>query len=116
MHEYFRKISVEKTFVEIDEVRNISVTDSYNLNGYTYSEDELFDEVQRKILNLLNEKERDLFIRLYIEHKSIEIVSEELGLSVGTARTRKSRLKDKIKKSYEYSEMLILVICFKLLH
>lgn len=110
--EYFRKNQIEDGFVSIDEV-DIPVFDSYE---HDKAEVVTFDDIQRKILNVLNDSERELFIKLYIEKKSVNLLSEEMDISYDNLRTRKSRLKKKIKRSVGHIYFFILVFSFKFFH
>ena len=92
LREYFRKSQIENTFVCVDNVE-ISTFDSYEYDKIDV--DELFDDVQKKILNILNDKEKELFIKLYIEKENIDLIAKELDITYGNLRTRKSRLKNK---------------------
>ena len=107
LHEYLRKKTVKNTFISLDE----------NVCGYpnlSVQQDITLNLVQKKILNLLNDSEKELFIKLYIENNDVELISEELGISKGALRVRKSRLKAKIKKSYKFTETLILILGYKI--
>ena len=110
--EYFRQIKVERSYVSIYDVE-IPSYDSL-LEESKPVEEEIFDNVQQKILGILNEKERELFVKFYVEKKSITLVSEELGITPGNARVRKSRLKKKITDSVKHTTFLMMVVLFKL--
>ena len=114
LHEYFRRLKKEKEYVSIYEVE-IPVTDISAVESEV-SDDDLFDDTQKKILNILNEKERALFIKLYIEKKSVSLVSQELDISEGALRQRKSRMKKKITEAIKHTSFLLAVVSFKLFH
>lgn len=107
LHEYFRGKAIKNTFISLDE--GIQVCSDISIQ-----QDISFSTVQKKILSLLNENEKELFIKLFIEKNDVDLISEELGISKGALRTKKSRLKAKIKKSYTFTEVLILVIGHKI--
>ena len=67
LREYFRKSQIENTFVCVDNVE-ISTFDSYEYDKIDV--DELFDDVQKKILNILNDKE---FLSRYNKNNSMSI-------------------------------------------
>ena len=113
LREYFRKSQIENTFVCVDNVE-ISTFDSYEYDKIDV--DELFDDVQKKILNILNDKEKELFIKLYIEKENIDLIAKELDITYGNLRTRKSRLKKKIKGSLGHLYFFIFVFSFKIFH
>lgn len=110
LHEYFRKNSIENNYVCIDDV-NIPIFDNYDYQNINI--DEIFDDVQKKILNLLNEKEKDLFIRLYIEKCSVSLIKTELNITDENFRARKSRLNKKVRDIIKHTDFLLLVLSFK---
>ncbi len=112
--EYFRQRKAERNYVSVYDV-GIPAQDIYPAEN-ELSEEESFDRFQQKILGILNEKERALFVKLYIEKKSISLISQELDITPGNARVRKSRLKKKIKESINHTSFLFMVISFKLFY
>lgn len=115
LHDYFRKIKSDNNFVSISEIE-IPVDDTYLFENLNITDSELFDKTQIKILNMLNEKERSLFIKIYIEKKKISLVSKELNTSEGNIRTRKSRLNKKVRDIIKHTDFLLLILYFKILH
>lgn len=113
VHEYFRKNKNEKSFVSIEDVE-ISTNDQYEQNQIDI--EEIFDDVQKKILNILNENEKEIFIKLYIEKKSVDLVTEELNITNENLRARKSRMKRKVKKSIGHLYFFAFVFFFKNFH
>ncbi len=115
LHEYFRTVGVENSFVCADDV-DISAIDSLENDEKDIDVDEIFDDVQKKILNILNDKEKELFIKLYIEKKDVNLITEELDITYDNFRTRKSRLKRKVTKSVKHLYFFALVFSFKIFH
>ena len=113
LYEYFKKNKIDNKCVSIDDVE-IPVFDSYEHDEIDI--DEIFDDVQKKILNMLNDKEKELFVKLYIEKKSVSLITEEMDITYENLRTRKSRLKKKVKDSIGHLYFFILVFSFKILH
>lgn len=113
LHEHFRKSQIENSFVSIDEVKIVSF-DKYECDDIDV--DEMFDDVQKKILNLLSDKERELFIKLYIEKKNVNLIREELNLTDDGLRARRSRLKRKVKQSIGHLYFFTIVFIFKIFH
>lgn len=113
LHEYFRKNQIESSFVCIDDVE-ISAFDSYEYDKIDV--DEIFDDVQKKILNILNDKEKELFIKLYIEKKNVNLVVEELNITYDNFRKRKSRVERKVKRSIGHLYFFVIVFIFKIFH
>ena len=113
LHEWYRKKSIESNYVSIYDV-NVSSADQLVLDEPF--EEEEFDAFQQKILNILNDQEKKLFIKLYIEKKSVSLIQEELGVTNEAFRARKSRMTKKIKASIGHLHFFILVVSFKLFH
>lgn len=111
LHDYFREQKIENNFVCVDDVKIPSFDDYENEN---IDIDAIFDDVQKKILNLLNDKERDIFIKLYIEKKSPDLIVNELNITYENYRTRKSRLQRKVKNSIGHLYFFALVCSFKI--
>lgn len=114
LREYFRHLKKEQNYVSIFDVE-IPTADSMNVENIICEED-MFDDTQKKILKILNEKERALFINLYIEKKSISLVSQESDITEEALRKRKSRLKKKITDTFKDTSFLLTVLTFKLFH
>ena len=112
LHEEFRSSQIENGFVCSDV--EIPMFDRYEQGKADI--DEIFDDVQKKILNILNDKEKELFIKLYIEKKSINLITKELDITYDNLRARKSRLKRKVKKSIGHLYFFALVFIFKIFH
>lgn len=110
INEYLRKNGVEKNFVSLDSA-NLSYTE--NFSDITDESDEMFTEVQKRILGLLTDEERRVFIALFIQKKDISLFAEEEGISYNAASERKSRLKKKAKQLYKDTYFLLLVLSFK---
>jgi len=56
-----------------------------------------YDELAKKLISTLDEKEIELYKKKYIEAKSIKEISEELEISSPAVAKRLSRLRKKIK-------------------
>ncbi len=113
LHEHFRKIKVETNFVCAD---NIDIS---SLDDVEYNEadvETMFDDVQKKILNILTDKEKELFIKLYIEKKEVSLIIKELDITYDNFRTRKSRLKRKVTQTVKHLYFFALVFSFKIFH
>ena len=72
--DYKRKYLKGLEYENIDDL-NISVSES----TYEILENELSLEVE-EMLNCLNEKDRDLFYKLYVEEIEVNKISEETGM------------------------------------
>ena len=114
LHELFRQRQRERDYVSIYDVD----VPQYNLPDIPddFDEDAWFDETQKKILQILSEKERALFVKLYIEKKSVSLIAQELDVTEANVRQRKSRLKKKVTDAVKHSAFLLAVLAFKLNH
>jgi RNA polymerase sigma-70 factor (ECF subfamily) len=114
LREWFKTRKIESGFVSI---YDLDIPVSYKLAPDGYSEDGAdLDALQQKILSILNENEKQLFIKLYIENKSVSLIREELDLTDGAFRVRKSRLGKKLRAVGKDIHFIVLVIAFKLFH
>ncbi|MCM1234621.1 MAG: sigma-70 family RNA polymerase sigma factor [Ruminococcus flavefaciens] len=62
--------------------------------------DEEISEEMESMLRCLNEKDRILFWKLYVEEKPMEEVSQEMGMKKAVIYNRLSRGKQRIRKQY----------------
>ena len=96
--DYKRKYLKGLEYENIDDL-NISVSES----TYEILENELSLEVE-EMLNCLNEKDRDLFYKLYVEEIEVNKISEETGMKRDTIYNRVSRAKKKIRDIFKLKE------------
>lgn len=61
-------------------------------------EQELSEELER-LLGCLKEKDRELFLKLYVEEKTVDEVSRETGMGKAVIYNRLSRGKQRIRKN-----------------
>ena len=95
---YKRKYLKGLEYENIDDL-NISVSES----TYEILENELSLEVE-EMLNCLNEKDRDLFYKLYVEEIEVNKISEETGMKRDAIYNRVSRAKKKIRDIFKFKE------------
>ena len=69
-------------------------------NCLAISEDEVFNEAYGEFLECLDENDRELFTKLFIEGLSVSEVSQNTGTEKSVIYNRVSRGRKKIKKSY----------------
>ena len=62
-------------------------------------EREISEEVE-KMLSFLNPSDRELFLELYVEEKTVAQVSEETGIKKEVIYNRLSRGKEKIRRQF----------------
>lgn len=96
--DYKRKYLKGLEYENIDDL-NISVSES----TYEILENELSLEVE-EMLNYLNEKDRDLFYKLYVEEIEVNKISEETGMKRDAIYNRVSRAKKKIRDIFKFKE------------
>lgn len=114
-NEYFRKNKKELNYVPIEDVEDkIFVTEEYAITEEQFIDS--LDEVQKRILDLLTDEEKRLFIALFINKKDIKLFAWEENISESAALMRKSRLKKKALKLYKDTYFLWLVIVFKIFY
>lgn len=97
--DYKRKYLKGLKYENIDDL-NISISDNAHED---IIQDELDDEI-KDMLNCLKEKDRDLFYKLYVEEKEIDIITKETGLKRDVIYNRISRGKKKIKNLFKVLE------------
>lgn len=94
--DYVRKYSKHLQNQNIDDVE-IKVEDNTHEN---LLENELSDDIEN-ILSYLKEKDRDLFLKLYVQEKDIDTISEETGMHRDVIYNRVSRGKRKLKDIFK---------------
>lgn len=112
--EYIRKISKEKTFISLDECDLISREDDFYQNISEEEFEKLLTETQKKLLNILTPSEREIFIKLYIEKKSVSLVSDETGLTQNNINVKSHRIRKKSKQIILNGELLLMILVYKL--
>lgn len=101
----FKSIDYKRKYLKSLEYENIECL-NISVQDTTHEEiikNELSDDIN-EMLNCLNEKDRDLFYKLYVEEKEIKDVSEETGLKREVIYNRLSRGKRKIQKLFNFAE------------
>ena len=96
--DYKRKYLKGLEYENIDDL-NISVSES----TYEILENELSLDVE-EMLNCLNEKDRDLFYKIYVEEIEVNKISEETGMKRDAIYNRVSRAKKKIRDIFKFKE------------
>lgn len=96
--DYKRKYLKGLKYENIDDL-NIAVADS----THEILKDELSLEVE-EMLNCLNEKDRGLFYKLYVEEIEINKISEKTGMKRDAIYNRVSRAKKKIRDIFKLGE------------
>lgn len=102
--------------------RNRSFEDCEDIEVYdeleeTLSEEEfeeLLNKAQKKILSILNEEEKSLFIKLYMEKKNVTVVSDELGLTKDNLYVKSHRVRKKSKEIISTIDFMLRIFFFKL--
>lgn len=94
--DYLRQYQRELAMINIEDA--IIVHEDSMLTGMI--EKEISEEVE-KMLEFLKPSDRELFLKLYVEEKTMEQVSEETGMKKEVIYNRLSRGKHKIRKQYK---------------
>lgn len=98
--DYKRKYFKLNSFEDID---NVKITDKRNLiDDIIYKE---FKEEVYSLLDNLNEKDKKLFIKYYLEEKDVEAISKEMGLT-------KTRIYNKLSRGRKKLGNILKEICF----
>ena len=82
--------------ISLDEVAETLATDDVN----NYSDID-YDALAEKIIEILDEKEQNLYRLKYTEQKSIAEIAKKLNISFDAAAKRLSRLRQKVKEMVE---------------
>ncbi|MCI8483325.1 MAG: sigma-70 family RNA polymerase sigma factor [Lachnospiraceae bacterium] len=93
--DYLRQYQRELATVNLDDT--VIVKEDNMLAGMI--EDEISEEVE-KMLRYLKPQDRELFLKLYVEEKTVEQVSEETGMKKEMIYNRLSRGKHKIRRQF----------------
>ncbi|MDD6800018.1 MAG: sigma-70 family RNA polymerase sigma factor [Firmicutes bacterium] len=112
---YFRNQKHENEQLPLEDCEDMETTQGV---AETISEEEfeaLLTKAQKKILSVLTEDEKKVFIKLYIEKKTVRVVSEELGITENNVYVKSHRIKKKSKKIISTVDLLIRVLAFKYL-
>ena len=68
------------------------------MEGYTRLEQEETAKTVREAVSMLPEKYRELVICVYFQEQSLEAAAKMLGISSGTAKSRMSRARERLKQ------------------
>lgn len=110
--EYFRQKEKDCSYLRYEDCDDI-IDDSQENDKIIEDFEKLLNDTQKKILSVLTEKEKAVFIKRFIEKKSICIVADELETTEGNVRVHSNRAKNKAKKVISTTELLINIILFK---
>ena len=66
--------------------------------------EQVISEELEQMLNCLGEQDKEIFLKLYMEEKDMEQVSQETGLSKNVIYNRISRGRRKIQKEFPESQ------------
>lgn len=88
----WRQDKKANNIIPLDDLAETLATDDI----YEYSDID-YDSYAEKIIEILDEKEQNLYRLKYTEQKSIAEIAEELNISFDAAAKRLSRLRQKVK-------------------
>lgn len=115
---YFR-LKGKNEFVTLDDdilLNDDMISDDDFSESKPMSEEEFEDlltKTQKRILAVLTEDEKQLFIKQYIEKKSVRVISDELGITPNYVYVKSHRVKKKAKKVISTLDLIISVLIFK---
>ena len=110
--EYFRKKKLNDRFIKYEDCTDIA--DTGNIDESLVEDfEELLNSTQKKILDILSEKEKIIFIKRFIEKKSIKLIADEIKATEANVRVQSHRVKKKAKEVITTTELLINIIIFK---
>ena len=112
---YFKNQKHENEQISLTDCENIESAKAFAENISEEEFEALLTKAQRKILSVLTEDEKRVFIKLYIEKKTVRVVSEELGLTENNVYVKSHRIKKKSKKIISTVDLLISILAFKYL-
>jgi RNA polymerase sigma-70 factor (ECF subfamily) len=112
--EFFRERSNERSYVSVYDLDEPMDDELWFEEPLEEKPD--LDALQKKILKILTEREKELFIKLYVENKQVSLIRKELDLNEEAYRATKSRLSRKLRAFGKDMDFIILVVTFKLFH
>lgn len=101
----FKSIDYKRKYLKDLENSNI---DDLDIAKDDFTEELVRNELSREVQELmecLKEKDREIFFKLYIEEKEMDIVSEETGLKRAAIYNRVSRAKKKLKEVFKIKKV-----------
>ena len=116
--EHFRSKGKTEPFPPDDEIflksDMPSVADPFDPQPLSEEDFELLlTKTQKKILDILDEDEKRLFIKRYMEKKSVCVISDELSVTPNYVYVKSHRIKKKAEKVISTLDLLISVWIFK---
>lgn len=112
--EYYKKKQKDCCFIPYEECENI-LCDYPEDDPCTVDDfEKLLTDTQKRIFSILTEKEKEIFIKRFIEKKSIQIIAEELDITENNASVQVHRVKKKARKVITTTELIINIIIVKI--
>lgn len=111
--EYFRKKKLNDRFIRYEDCANIATNNNID-ERLVENFEELLNSTQRKILDILSDKEKVIFIKRFIEKKSIKLIADEIKATEANVRVQTHRVKNKAKEVITTTELLINILIFKI--
>lgn len=93
--DYLRKYRQKIQYTELEEV----VIPKEDLELKRLIDGTISEELE-KLLSCLNKKDRELFLKLYVEEKSMDEISRETGMGKAVIYNRLSRGKQRMKRQH----------------
>ena len=101
----FKSIDYKRKYLKELENSNI---DDLDIAKDDFTEELVRNELSREVEELmecLKEKDREIFLKLYVEEKEMDRVSEETGLKRAVIYNRVSRARKKLKEVFKMKKM-----------
>lgn len=111
--EYFRQKKLDDRFIKYEDCADFA--DNSDIDERLVEDfEELLNSTQKKILDILNDKEKVIFIKRFIEKKSIKLIADEIKATEVNVRVQTHRVKNKAKEVITTTELLINILIFKI--
>ncbi|MGN0444154.1 MAG: RNA polymerase sigma factor [Acutalibacteraceae bacterium] len=110
--EYFRQKKLDDRFIKYEDCADF-VDESDVEESLVENFEELLSSTQKKILDILSDNEKVIFIKRFIEKKSIKLIADEIKATEANVRVQTHRVKNKAKEVITTTELLINIIIFK---
>lgn len=93
--DYMRKYKKELSEFSYESIEYEEAYKDENMEALIENE---LSEKTEEMLSCLKEKDREIFIRLYADEETIDVISEELNMNKSVIYNRMSRAKKKLRK------------------
>ncbi len=113
VNDYFRRLKAEACEIPLHEAEAFAAPLSREAPPTVPDFEALLTAAQKKILSVLSEEERKVFIKRYMEKKTVSIVCEETGGTANDVYVRSYSIKKKAKKVISGMDLAVSLLLFK---